>query len=121
MNGKTYKDEQDQWDKMTKACLEASAEILGYEEKKRKTKTTTDPEFKALSDNQTNQKKLRIKINAAKTSSQKEYLKKKRNKQMKKIEKKLQEIQEQKITENIKEIEQCKDDSNIDVQCNKKL
>ena len=84
MNDKTYKDEQDHWDKMTKACLEASAEILGYEEKKRKTKTTTDPEVKALSDNQ---KKLRIKINTAKTSSQKKYLKKQRNKQMKKIEK----------------------------------
>ena len=73
MSGKTYKNEQDQWDKMTKACLEASAEILGYEEKKRKTKTTTDPEVKTLSDKQKN---LRIKINTAKTSSQKEYLKK---------------------------------------------
>ena len=73
MNGKAHKDEQDQWDKMTKACLEASTEILGYEEEKRKTKTTTDPEVKAPSDKQKN---LRIKINTAKTSSQKEYLKK---------------------------------------------
>ena len=76
---------------------------------KRKTKTITDPEVKHY---QTSRKSLRIKINAAKTSSQKEYLKKQRNKQMKNIEKKLQEMQEQKITENIKEIEQCKDDSN---------
>ena len=98
MNGKTYNNEQDQWDKMTKACLEASAEILGYEEKKERQKLQ---QILKLKHYQTNRKTLESRsiqqnsIFTERVFGEKNH----RNKQMKKIEKKLQEIQEQKITE----------------------
>ncbi len=109
LKDKVYENEQDRWKEMTKACTEASAEVLGYEEKKKTTRVTTHQEVIVLSNEQ---QILRENINTATSQEQKETLRIKRNKNMRELVKKIQEIENQKLLEEIEETENCKDESN---------
>ncbi len=70
-----YENEQDRWNEMRKACIDVSAEVLGYEEKNKTTIVTTHQEVIALSNEQ---KILTEKINAVTSQEQKETLRMKK-------------------------------------------
>ena len=105
----TSQNAQDKWNTIVEACKEASVKTLGYARKKKTKKAVEDEEVKKLS---SEQKEIRMKINATRNQETRKTLQIQRNQKMKEIQRKIQEIEDKKILEDIEELENCKDDSN---------
>jgi hypothetical protein len=101
--------EQEQWDKIVKACHEASEEVLGHEEKRENQRIGNDEEIKKLS---REQKELRMNINAAKTKEERQMMQRKRNDKLREIHNMIKQKEEKRLIKNIEDIENSKDDSN---------
>ncbi len=101
-------DEQEQWNRIVRACQDASEEVLGNVERKKRKWISDDEDIRKLSEEQ---KEIRLKINAAQTKEGRERMKKKKNEKLHELHK-IQQKEEEKMIKYIEDIENSKDDSN---------
>ncbi len=99
-------DEQEQWNRMVRACQEVSEEVLGYIERKKRKRISDDEDIRNLSEEQ---KEMRLKINAAKEGREGM---KERNENLRELHNKIKKMEEEKLIKDIEDIENSKDDSN---------
>ena len=98
---------QEKWSNITKACKEASEEILGYHQKSNKCVIDTE-DVQTLS---RQQKELGKQVNAASTKEERQKLQKERNKKMREIHDTIKKHESNRLVKDIEEIENSKNDS----------